>query len=457
MAEYGLIILGGGPAGYRAAEVAAKKMRTLLIEKADLGGVCLNSGCIPSKTFLQAAKVADYGAHAARYGVRSAGAEPDHAAVVARKTKVVRTLTAGVRASVKSAGADIIKAAGYIEGLENGKFAVTAAGEKHYADNLLIACGSEAVVLPIKGIEEARLAGRVVTNAEIFSLKELPSSLVIIGGGVVGAETASYFASAGSKVTVIEATPRLLGSVDRDVAEVITKALTRKGVRFITSSTVTEITPDGVICSGAENGFIEGDKILLSAGRRAVTEGYGLENLGVVTTRAGITTDKSMRTNVKGVYAAGDVNGKSMLAHTAYREAEAAVNDMLGIPNDMLGIPDEVNYGAVPSVIYTSPEGASVGITAETEDVRFATVKIPAAYSGRYVAECDERDGFLKLIADRERGILAGAHAAVPYAGEIINAATALIALKTPVEQAKKIVFPHPTVAELMKTALDAL
>ena len=205
-----------------------------------------------------------------------------------------------------------------------------------------------------------------------------------------------------------------------------------------------------MICSGAENGFIEGDKILLSAGRRAVTEGYGLENLGVVTTRAGITTDNRMRTNVKGVYAAGDVNGKSMLAHTAYREAEAAVNDMLGIP-------DEVNYGAVPSVIYTSPEGASVGITAETEDARYSTVKIPAAYSGRYVAECDERDGFLKLIADRERGILAGAHAALPYAGEIITAATALISLKTPLDEAKKIVFPHPTVAELMKTALDAL
>ena len=447
MAEYGLIILGGGPAGYRAAEIAAKRMRTLLIEKADIGGVCLNSGCIPSKTFLQAAKVADYAAHAARYGARASDSAIDHAAVVARKTKVVRTLTAGVRASVKSAGAETVKAAGYIEGISNGKIAVSAAGERHYADNLLIACGSEAVVLPIKGIEEAMLAGRAVTNAEIFSLKELPSSLVIIGGGVVGAETASYFASAGSKVTVIEATPRLLGSVDRDVAEVITKSLARKGVRFITSSTVTEITPDGVICSGAENGFIEGDKILLSAGRRAVTEGYGLENLGVVTTRAGITTDKSMRTNVKG---AGDVNGKSMLAHTAYREAEAAVNDMLGIP-------DEVDYGAVPSVIYTSPEGASVGITAETEDVRYATVKIPAAYSGRYVAECDERDGFLKLVADRERGILAGAHAAVPYAGEIITAATALISLKTPLEEAKKIVFPHPTVAELMKTALDAL
>ena len=450
MAEYGLIILGGGPAGYRAAEIAAKKMRTLLIEKADMGGVCLNSGCIPSKTFLQAAKVADYAAHAARYGVSASDSAIDHAAVVARKTKVVRTLTAGVRASVKSAGAETVKAAGYIEGISNGKIAVTAAGEKHYADNLLIACGSEAVVLPIKGIEEGRLAGRVVTNAEIFSLKELPSSLVIIGGGVVGAETASYFASAGSKVTVIEATPRLLGSVDRDVAEVITKALTRKGVRFLTSSTVTEITPDGVICSGAENGFIEGDKILLSAGRRAVTEGYGLENLGVATTREGITTDNRMRTNVKGVYAAGDVNGKSMLAHTAYREAEAAVNDMLGIP-------DEVNYGAVPSVIYTSPEGASVGITAETEDARYSTVKIPAAYSGRYVAECDERDGFLKLIADRERGILAGAHAALPYAGEIITAATALISLKTPLDEAKKIVFPHPTVAELMKTALDAL
>ena len=450
MAEYGLIILGGGPAGYRAAEIAAKKMRTLLIEKADMGGVCLNSGCIPSKTFLQAAKVADYAAHAARYGVSASDSAIDHAAVVARKTKVVRTLTAGVRASVKSAGADIIKAAGYIEGMENGKFAVTAAGEKHYADNLLIACGAEAVVLPIKGVEEGILSGKVLTNAEIFDLKEVPSSLVVVGGGVVGAETASYFASAGSKVTVIEATPRLLGSVDRDVAEVITKSLARKGVRFITSSSVTEITPDGVLCSGAENGFIECDKILLSAGRRAVTEGYGLENLGVATTRAGITTDNRMRTNVKGVYAAGDVNGKSMLAHTAYREAEAAVNDMLGIP-------DEVDYDAIPSVIYTSPEGASVGKIANTDDTGYATVKIPAAYSGRYVAESDERDGFVKLVADKERGVLAGAHAVAPYAGEFITAATALIALKTPLEQAKKIVFPHPTVAELLKAALDAL
>lgn len=450
MAEYGLIIIGGGPAGYRAAEVAAKKMRTLLIEKADLGGVCLNSGCIPSKTFLQAAKVADYAAHATRYGVRSDGAATDHSSVIARKTKVVRTLTAGIRAALRSSGAEVLKAEGYIEGMRGGRFVVSAAGNEYVSDNLLVACGSLAVVPPIKGVEESLASLRTVTNTGIFSLETPPSSLVVIGGGVIGAETASYFASLGGKVTVIEATPRLLGSADRDVADVIVRALRRKGVDFITSSSVTEITPDGVVYEGDKCGYAEADRILLSVGRRAVTKGYGLENLGVATDKSGIITDSRMLTNVKGLYAAGDVNGKSMLAHTAYREAEAAVNNMLGIP-------DEVNYNAVPSVIYTSPEGASVGVTAEEDDPGYVTVKIPAAYSGRYVAETDDRDGFLKLVADKERGILAGAHAAVPYAGEIISALTALIDLEIPIERAKKIVFPHPTVAELVKSALDAL
>ena len=450
MAEYGLIILGGGPAGYRAAEIAAKKMRTLLIEKTELGGVCLNSGCIPSKTFLQAAKVADYCAHGVRYGVKTSEADTEHAAVVARKTKVVRVLTAGVRSALKASGAEVCKAEGYIEGIFDGKIIVSAAGERHSADNLLIACGSETAVPPVKGIYEGMRAGRVITNKEIFNLPEPPRSLVVIGGGVVGVETASYYASAKSKVTVIEAAPRLLGATDGDVADVITKALARKGVTFVTSAMVTEITDEGVKYSGATEGFVEADKILLSAGRRAVLSGYGLENLGVATDKAGIITDSAMRTNVKGVYAAGDVTGRSMLAHTAYREAEAAVNGMLGIP-------DEVNYDAIPSVIYTSPEGASAGIVAAPDDPRYATVKIPAAYSGRYVAETDERDGFVKLVADKERGILAGAHAAVPYAGEIITAAAALITLKTPLKEAKKLVFPHPTVSELLKTALDAL
>ena len=354
---YDLIVIGGGPAGYRAAEIAgAGGLNTLLIEKRNVGGVCLNEGCIPTKTFLYSAKLKDGAEHGEKYGVHAETITLDHKAVVARKNKVVKMLVSGVSAQLKGAKVTTVNGEAYISGRKEG-FEVKCGNDIHEGKRLLIAAGSETVVPPIPGLKEALQSGFVVTNREVLDLETVPKKLVVIGGGVIGLEMASYFTSAGAEVTVIEMLDSIGGGIDSDISVILKKNLEKKGIRFMLGCKVTAIKQGSVTAedkSGAKE--IECDKVLLSAGRRASTKDLGLENIGVLTERGAIVTDENMKTNVPGVYAAGDVNGKSMLAHTAYREAEVAVNDMTGKADDM-------DYRAIPGVIYTNPEVAGVGET----------------------------------------------------------------------------------------------
>ena len=452
MELFDLLVVGGGPGGYLCAERAAQGgMKVALFEKRALGGTCLNEGCIPTKTLLNSSKMYRHATESEAYGVTATGVTYDHAKVVARKNNVVKTLVAGVGATMSANKVTVITGDAVIAGRTDDGFAVEANGTTYTGRRLAIASGSETVIPPVPGLKEGLAAGFVVTNREVLDLTELPKELVVIGGGVIGLEMAYYFASVGVKVTVIEMMPKIAGATDPEICKVLTDAFEKRGMVFKLSSKVLEVKTNSVIYE--ENGQqkeIACDKVLLSAGRRPATAGIGLESLGLQMDRAAIVTDRHMCTTVQNVYAVGDCNGKSMLAHTAYREAEVAVNHMLGKP-------DEMRYDVIPAVIYTDPEVASVGHSKEGAEKLGMTVKevmLPMSYAGRYLAETNGGKGFIKLVVDADRNRLVGCHMVGSYASEIIMTATMMVDTELTPERLKKLVFPHPTVAEIIREAI---
>ena len=456
MENFDVIVIGGGPAGYLAGERAgAAGLHAAVIEKRALGGVCLNEGCIPSKTLLNSAKIFDYALHGSKYGVTTTGASIDHAAVVRRKDKVVKKLVAGIGAKLKHHKVTVVAGVAAIVGKENGTYLVKV-GENELlsAPKLLIAAGSIPLLPPIPGVKEGLESGFVVTSREILDLTEPPEELVVVGGGVIGLEMASYFATIGCKVSVVEMLDKIAGPTEGEVSAALQKALAEKGIAFHLGCRVTSVENKKVTFEGKEgSASIHTDKVLLSIGRCAAADGLGLDSIGVHTERGAIVTDQHMQTNVAGVYAAGDINGKSMLAHTAYREAEVAVNHMLGKR-------DVMRYHAIPSVIYTTPEVAGVGETEETaaqKGIPVKVAKLPMSYAGRYVAEVERGEGFCKLIMDTRHHCLVGAHIIGSYASEIIYGAGQMIENETPVDELKELVFPHPTVSEIIRETLFEL
>ena len=452
---FDLIILGGGPAGYLAAERAGHAgMKTLVIEKRAFGGVCLNEGCVPSKTLLNSAKILDYAKHGDKYGVSTTGAAIDQKAVIARKNKVVKALVAGIRAQLKENQVTMIDGFGQILGRENGVITV-AVGDQHYqSQRLLIATGSEAIVPPIPGVKEGFEQGRVLTNREILDLESIPQSLVVVGGGVIGLEMASYFNSVGSQVTVIEMLDKIAGPTDREISGILQKNYEKKGIRFHLNSKVTAVLSGAVeFESAGQSQRIEAEKVLLSIGRRPVSSGFGLETLGVHLERGRVVVDAQGQTNVPGVYATGDVNGVWMLAHVAYRESEVLINHLTGRK-------DSMRYHAVPSVIYTNPEVGCVGETEEScqaKGIPCQVVSVSMNYSGRYMAENAGGDGICKVVVDPVRQRLIGCHLIGSYASEIIVAAAMLIEAEMCIDDIKEYIFPHPTVCEIIREAIFKL
>ena len=452
MSTYDLIVIGGGPGGYLAAERAAHAgLNTLVIEKRALGGVCLNEGCIPSKTLLQSAKTYDHARHSAAYGVSCGDISIDQAAVISRKNKVVRTLVSGVKAKMKAVGATVLMEEAVITGKTADGFTVSAGGEVYTGKRLIIATGSSPVVPPIPGIRE-NLESFVLTNREILDLTQIPESLVIIGGGVIGLEMAAYYATVGSKVTVIEMLPHIAGSTDLEISKFLQAELEKKGITFLLGHKCLGVEPEKVLAETPAGNQISvsAEKVLLSIGRRANVDGLGLETIGVNFDKTGIRTDTTGRTNVADVYAIGDVNGHHMLAHTAYREAEVAVNNILGKP-------DAMRYHANPAVIYTQPEVASVGKTEEEcreKGIDYEVKKLSMRYSGRFVAENEGGDGLCKIIVDKKRRTVLGVHLIGAYAGEIIWGAAEMIEMQLRVGDARQIIFPHPTVSEIIRETL---
>ena len=452
MESFDLIVIGGGPGGYLCAERAAQGgLKAAVIESRHMGGTCLNEGCIPTKTLLNSAKLYRHATESAAYGVTSEGVSFDHAKVIARKAKVVKILVTGVESTMKANKVTVIRAEGHIEGKKDGMFQVSAGGETYAAGRLAIATGSEAVVPPIPGVKEGIESGFVVTNREILNQTTLPKDLVVIGGGVIGLEMACYFASVGVHVTVIEMMPKIAGNTDGEICDLLMAEYGKRGMEFKLSCKVLRVTNDSVIYEeNGEEKEVKCDSVLMSAGRRPSTKGVGLENLGIEMDRNAIVTDRHMCTNVPGVYAVGDCNGKLMLAHTAYREAEVAVNHMLGIK-------DEMKYNSIASVLYTDPEVASVGeskASAEAKGMKVKEVKLPMMFSGRYVAENQGGKGFIKLVVDVDNKRLVGCHMVGGYSSEIIMTAAMMIDTELPPERLKKLVFPHPSVSEIIREAI---
>ena len=453
MELFDLIVIGGGPGGYLAAERAGHAgLKTMVVEKREFGGVCLNEGCVPSKTFLNSAKVLDYANHAKNYGVSVEGKTSiDQKFVVERKNGVVKMLVSGVKATLKRNKVKAVSGEAFIEGKTSEGFKVKVNGEEYEAKRLIIATGSMPVVPPIEGLKQNIETGFVMTNREVLDLDFIPKTLTVIGGGVIGLEMASYFSSVGTKVTVVEMLNKIAGPTEAEVSKILQKSLEAKGVIFNLGAKVTKIEADGVVYEkDGKTQKIESEKVLLSIGRRAVTQGFGLENINVNLERGAIVTDEQMKTNVANVYAVGDVNGKVMLAHTAYREAEVAVNTILGKK-------DAMRYNVIPSVIYTNPEVGSVGETEESAKAKGLDVKcvsIPLTYSGRYIAENTDLNGICKIVVNKKTNTLIGAHIIGSYAGEYIVAVSSMIDLEVDIENIKKLVFPHPTVCEIVREAI---
>ena len=443
---YDLAIIGGGPAGYNAAHKAAVNgLSVILFEKSELGGVCLNEGCIPTKTLLYSAKLYEHAALSQKYGIISEGVTADYGKIADRKDKVVKKLVGGVRVKMRDSGVEVVKQEAFICGSTADGFALKAADQEYEARNLLLCTGSSAVVPPIPGVAEA--GETIVTARELLSLRERPESLVIIGGGVIGMEFASFFNNLGTKVAVVEMLPEILGGMDSEQAAMLRGAYAKKGVEFHLGCKVSEIK-GGEVCFTDPEGqtmSVTGDKILLSTGRRPNIKGFGLENIGVKTGR-GVEVDDHMRTNVPGVYAAGDITGFSMLAHTAVREGEVAVDNILGKDEKM-------EYNAIPGVVYTNPEMAGAGLTEENAP-GCTVLKLPMAYSGRFVAENERGEGQCKILFDQQTRLVKGVHMLGNSSSEIIQSACIAISQGVTVDNLYKVVFPHPTVSEIIKETL---
>ena len=452
MELYDLIVIGGGPGGYLAAERAAHAgLKTLLFEKKSLGGVCLNEGCIPSKALLNSAKTYLHAKHASMYGVNTENVTVDQAKVIERKRKVVKTLVSGVGAKMRQHKVVVVKEEATIDGKCADGFKIKSASGTYTGKKLIIATGSSAAVPPIPGVKE-NLGNFVCTNREVLELTQIPEQFTVIGGGVIGLEMAAYYAAVGSKVTVVEMLDHIAGPTDREISTRLQKELEAMGITFLLGHACEKVEPGKVYVKAPDGAqkVIEANKVLLSIGRRANYMNIGLETIGVKTDRPGIVTDAMCRTNVPDVYAIGDVNGHHMLAHTAYREAEVAVNTILGKK-------DYMRYHANPSVIYTMPEVASVGLTEQEckEKGREVEIKkLSMMYSGRFVAENEGADGLCKIIVDKKTRLILGIHLIGAYAGEMIWGGAQMLETQLRVNDARQIIFPHPTVSEIVREVL---
>jgi dihydrolipoamide dehydrogenase len=442
---YDLIVIGAGPGGYEAAAHAARMgKKVALIEKNSLGGTCLNVGCIPTKTLLKSVHVMSECRHAGEFGVSTADAKIDMAKVQERKSRIVRDLVSGVGTMLKKSGVEIIMA----EAKLVASNAVEAGGQKYEAANILIATGATPAKPPIPGLD----GPAVLDSTGMLQLAEIPDSLVMIGGGVIGLEFACFFAELGTQVTVLEMLPQIGMGLDREIAKRLQKALAKKGITFNLQCKVTRLEGNAVHYTdkkGAEQS-VEGTYILNSTGRRPVVKGLGLEDVGVEVGRTGIVVDEKCKTNVDGIWACGDVIGGIQLAHVATREGICAVNNMFGRD-------DTMTYNAIPGVVYTHPEVAGAGMTEQQlkdAGVAYKEYSVPMGVASRFTIEYEGVLGVAKVyVAEGDKKIL-GVHMIGGPAGELITTVVTMLDKGMTLTDTERIVFPHPTISEVLRELL---
>ena len=467
--RYFLAIIGGGPAGYTAAEKASKAGKdVILFEQNALGGTCLNVCCIPTKSLLYGAKQYYNATHAQKYGVAAENVTFDFAAMQKRKTIVVRKLVAGIKARLNNDHCTVINGFAKILDSIRQVWRIECNDQTYEAENLMICTGSTNFVPPIPGIKDNPA---VWDSTDALAATELPKSVIIVGGGVIGMEFATLYHELGVPVTVIEAMPSILPNLDPEVVQILLDKYRKAGINILTSTKVESIDGNTVKLSTSELlstfnsqlSTLSAERILVSVGRRANLQGLEALN-GLELERGAIKVDGFCRTNLPNVYACGDVTGKIMLAHVASHQAEVAVSKMLNdqMVNDQMVnekmINDQmVNYLAIPSVVYTNPEIASVGLTEnQAADMGFTTEirKLPMTFSGRFMAENEGETGLCKLILDAEKQTILGVHCIGNPCSEFIAAASFAVRKGYTVAEMQQVVFPHPTVSEILHEVL---
>ena len=447
MSKYFLAIIGGGPAGYTAAERASKAGKdVVLFEQIAVGGTCLNVGCIPTKSLLYGAKQYYNATHAQKYGVTAENVTFDFAAMQKRKTIVVRKLVAGIKQRLNNEHCTLVSGFAKVESRTDELVTISCNGETYEAENLMICTGSTNFVPPIPGIQDNE---HVWDSTDALNATELPKSIIIVGGGVIGMEFATLYHELGIPVTVIEALPSILPNLDPEVVTVLADKYRKAGINILTETRVEEINGERVKANGE---WYEAERILVSVGRRANLS--GLEALNdIELNRGAIVIDDFCKTNLPNVYACGDVTGKIMLAHVAARQAEVAVGRMLKqIPLQRIA------YNAIPSVVYTNPEIASVGITesqAESMSIPVEVRKLPMTFSGRFMAENEGETGLCKMIVDAKNHSVLGVHMIGNPCSEFVSAASFAVRMGYTVAEFQQVVFPHPTVSEILHEILS--
>jgi dihydrolipoamide dehydrogenase len=452
MDHFDVAVIGGGPGGYVCAiRCALQGKKTALVEKGELGGTCLNRGCIPTKVLLHTAEL--YGElknHGKDLGLITGELSVDYEALANRKDRVVERLRKGVEGLVKGRGITLIKGAAELTGPKSFR----VGGAQFRAENLAIAAGSEPASLPVPGADREG----VINSDALLSMRSLPESAVIIGGGVIGVEFATLLNSFGRKVTIIEMLPRILNEMDAGLSDGMTKLLQKQGVEIHTSAKLSEIR-EGPVCRYEEEGTLKeaaGGIVIMAVGRRPATKALGLEAAGIACNRGFVTVDDTMKTNVNGVYAIGDVTGKIQLAHTASAQGLVAAANICDSTGSPAGKPAKMSYRIVPACVYTSPEMACVGMTeaqAVAAGLPYRTGFFPAAANGRsLIMNC--ADGFVKILSHKDTGEILGAHIMAPRATDMIAEIAAAMRAEATVEELADTIHPHPTVSEMILEAV---
>ncbi|MDD5018222.1 MAG: dihydrolipoyl dehydrogenase [Eubacteriales bacterium] len=440
--HYDAAVIGGGPGGYvTAIRLAQLGKKAVLIEKDELGGTCLNRGCIPTKALLHSAEVYETVRHAEVYGVSAGDAAFDYKKISKRKDGVVSKLRAGIGYLEKKAGVDVIKA----EASFKDRNTLIAGGEEITADNIVIATGSAPASVPIPGIG----SDGVMDSDDVLALTECPKSAVIIGGGVIGVEFATLYAALGVTVTIVEMMSEILPGIDAEIAGLMRKELTKKGVDIYVGARVEKIAP-GVTVTFDQKGekCVSADVCIVAIGRKPVADGLNLEGIGVAQDRGFVVVDEYLCTSVPGIYAIGDVTGKVQLAHVASAQGLVAAHNIAGGRRTM-------NYDIVPSCVYCEPEIACVGLTeaqAKEKGIDVEVGRFATAANGRAMI-MGVSSGTVKLVTDKATGEILGCHMMVPRATDMIGEVCAAMRAEGTIEELSDTIHAHPTVSEMVMEA----